>query len=530
MLCGSRNMPSRLISAHFSWETEECDQPALILDPVRFSSRAPAIAILGLFAMICFPDLSSAETIYLKSGIAISVSRTQEQDGQILYWVGTDQYSIGKDAVARIEAGDAPVSKSAYAGSISGSGIQDLTRRESPNSAIHDKVKIQALAGPKVNDAYWIGLRNRIMTADKVDDQRLAEIEIQHNNRATADAFYLAAVTAMQNGDPTKASGYFEHALRAMPDRVDLLQWHALTLATQGRYPDATYELERANTLQPDSPELLRMLGSARYDAGRLGDAIAAWKRAQELAPDSATATLMHKADKELEVEEKARSKESRHFTLHYQGDRTSPEFQQQILAALESAYQDISRQFSFEPAENVIVILYTKTEFMDITEAPTWASALNDGKLRIPIGGISSMDAELERNLRHELTHSFVHWLSNGRCPTWLNEGLAQLMEPRSAGMYARQLGPLFLEGKAIPFSVLQYSFTRFSPVQAEIAYAESLSATEYLRDRYGMFEITRMLQSIGSGGEPEATLTKSTGMDYATLAQHLGEQMAKQ
>ena len=481
--------------------------------------------------MFCLPDVCSGETIYLKSGISISVTRTREEDGQILYWVGNDQYSISKDAVARIEKGDAAVSKSAYAGSaVSGSGVQDLTRRESPNSASHDKVKIQPPAGPKQNDSYWIGLRRRIMTADAIDDQRLAEIEIQHDNRTTADAFYLAAVTAMQSGDAGKASGYFEHALGAMPDRVDLLQWHALTLAAQGRYPDAASELERANTLHPDSPELLRMLGSARYDADRVGDAIAAWKRAQELAPDAATASLLHKAEREVEVEEKSRSKESRHFTLRYQGDRTSPELQQQILATLESAYQDISRQLSFEPAENMIVILYTRTEFMDITQAPSWASAVNDGKLRIPIGGISAVDGELERNLRHELTHSFIHWLSKGRCPTWLNEGLAQLMEPRSAGMYARQLGPLFLERKAIPFSVLQGPFTRFSPLQAEFAYAESLAATEYLRDRYGMFEITRMLQSIGSGVEAETALTNSTGMDYMTLAQRIGEQLARQ
>jgi hypothetical protein len=139
-------------------------------------------------------------------------------------------------------------------------------------------------------------------------------------------------------------------------------------------------------------------------------------------------------------------------------------------------------------------------------------------------------MDAELERNLRHELTHSFVHWLSSGRCPTWLNEGLAQLMEPRSASMYARQLGPMFLDRKAIPFSALQGSFTRFNPLQAEIAYAESLSAVEYLQGRYGMTEITRMLQSIGSGVDPETAFTNSTGMDYSVLEQRIGEQLAKQ
>src|SRR5213079_2231115 len=164
-------------------------------------------------------------------------------------------------------------------------------------------------------------------------------------------------------------------------------------------------------------------------------------------------------------------------------GDKTSQQLTQELLATMENQYQDLGRQLSYEPAENIIVILYTQREFVDITEAPSWAGALNDGKLRIPIGGITAMDAELERNLRHELTHSFVHWLASGKCPTWLNEGLAQMIEPRSASMYARELGPLLLNRKAIPFSILQFSFTRFSPLQAEIAYAESLSATEYLR-----------------------------------------------
>src|SRR5437868_142839 len=142
-----------------------------------------AILILALCAWILCAGAAAAETIYLKSGISISVTRTQEKDGQILYWIGSDQYNISKDSVLKIEAGNAPLTKSSYTGSFSsGPGLQDLTRRDSPSSASHDKVKIQAPAGPKQNDAYWTGLRNRIMIRDTIDDQRLAEIEIQHNN------------------------------------------------------------------------------------------------------------------------------------------------------------------------------------------------------------------------------------------------------------------------------------------------------------------------------------------------------------
>jgi len=34
---------------------------------------------------------------------------------------------------------------------------------------------------------------------------------------------------------------------------------------------------------------------------------------------------------------------------------------------------------------------------------------ALNDGRIRVPVEGLTSMTEELARVLKHELTHSFV-------------------------------------------------------------------------------------------------------------------------
>jgi Tfp pilus assembly protein PilF len=477
-----------------------------------------------------------SETIYLKNGMYIKVWKTEEKDGQIEYWVGSTKYSISKNAVAKIEAGNGPKvsTRSTAPNPVIGAppAIQDLTRRDlapSAGAAKHDKLELPLPKGPKQDEAYWSALRTRIMQGDSVNEMRLAEIERDHDVHTTSNAYFLAGVLEMQRGDARKASGYFEWALRATPDQVNLLQWHAIALATQGRYPDAAYELEHASTLQPDSVDLLRLLGLARYDADRTGDAILAWKRAMELSPDPFTERLLHKAERELKVEEESRRKESRHFTVHYAGDKTSQQLTQELLATMENEYQDLGRQLSYEPAENIIVILYTQKEFVDITEAPSWAGALNDGKLRIPIGGVTAMNSELERVLKHELTHSFIASLAGGRCPVWLNEGVAQLMEPRSASMYAQSLAPLFQQRKAIPLSVLEHSFTRFNSMQAEVAYAESLSATEYLRERYGMGEIVRMLKSIGSGVGPEEALQHSTGMDYSTLEQRIGDHLAE-
>jgi hypothetical protein len=49
-----------------------------------------------------------------------------------------------------------------------------------------------------------------------------------------------------------------------------------------------------------------------------------------------------------------------------------------------------------------------------------------------------------------------------------------------------------------------------------------------EYLRGRYGMGEIVRMLESIGSGIEPETALLNSTGMDYSVLQERIGQTLS--
>ena len=168
----------------------------------------------------------------------------------------------------------------------------------------------------------------------------------------------------MQGGDAAKASTYFENALQSAPEQTNLLEWHAIALSAQGRYPEAVSELERATALDSNSAHLFQLLGLARYDSDRTGDAVTAWKRAMELSPDPYTERLLHKAERELEVEERSRRKQSTHFILHYQGDATSAELQQQLLATMEDGYRDLTSQLGYEPTENIIVILYTQKEF----------------------------------------------------------------------------------------------------------------------------------------------------------------------
>ena len=209
-------------------------------------------------------------------------------------------------------------------------GVRDLSRRDSDsNSADLRSRQVEAAVPGETKQAgpYWAALRSRILQGDQVNEIKLAEIALDHDARTTSNAYFLAGVTEMQGGDAAKASIYFENALRVAPEQTNLLEWHAIALSAQGRYPEAVSELERATALDTNSAHLFQLLGLARYDSDRTGDAVTAWKRAMESSPDPYTERLLHKAEREREVEERSRRKQSTHFILIIRETRRPPNY-----------------------------------------------------------------------------------------------------------------------------------------------------------------------------------------------------------
>jgi hypothetical protein len=137
-------------------------------------------------------------------------------------------------------------------------------------------------------------------------------------------------------------------------------------------------------------------------------------------------------------------------------------------------------------------------------------------------------MTPELARVLRHELAHSFINQISAGRCPIWLHEGIAQLLEPKSLGSDGRQLAQLFKTQRHIPLNVLEGSFMRLSGSEAYLAYAESLAAVSYINDTYGMSDIQRILQRLGEGSSTEAALRATIHSDYGQLESDLAKYLS--
>ena len=170
-------------------------------------------------------------------------------------------------------------------------------------------------------------------------------------------------------------------------------------------------------------------------------------------------------------------------------------------------------------------MILYPDEVFRDVTRTPEWVSALNDGKIRLPLKGISQVDRDLQQMLKHELTHSFIRLKTGDSCPVWLNEGLAPFW-PASPG---RDFLPIFkkavAEGKLPPLMTFEAPFLTLPPQLTGWAYKQSAVAVELLMNTYGMQDIQRLLGQAGKSADFGTVLKAVLHSDYSGLQAGLGQ-----
>jgi hypothetical protein len=205
---------------------------------------------------------------------------------------------------------------------------------------------------------------------------------------------------------------------------------------------------------------------------------------------------------------------------LKYNGSAT-PDLARGILHALEDDFRDLESQLDFTPPEPVGVILYTEQGFADITRAPSWVGALNDGRMRIPVQGLTSVTPELARVLKHELTHSFIGQKTHNRAPTWLQEGVAQYMEGRRTTGSAGSLLNVGSQGGLPALASLEGSWMGLSGGSASVAYAWSLAAVESIIQTGSIVDISRLLNAIAASPDTEQALRDTLHDDYSDLQQ---------
>jgi len=444
---------------------------------------------------------SSADTIHLKNGRTIVADSVHTHGDRLEYEVGDDTYAIPRSSVERIDTSGRPAT-------VGSSAKMEIAQ---PQIDANSRISGTTFVGPWTPEA-------------------LEQVENTHDPLAIASALLYTAREEQRKGRLNDAREHLERALTIFPNDPTLLEHYVSVLLQSERVSVAVSFAEQACREAPNSAEAHALLGAAYYKANRNKDAVAEWKKSLELKDDPKIRAYLARAERELSSETNYREQESSHFSLRYEGKQSSDAFRHQLLDTLEHHYNDLVSEIGILPRNTIAVVLYTNQAFFDVTHAPTWTAAVNDGKLRMPVEGMESVTPELSRVLKHELAHSFVNQAARGKCPVWLNEGIAQMVEPQSAERFKRGLARLFKEGQVTPLAKLNGTFMGFSDQQAAIAYAESLALTEYIRDTYGVSALTTTLQRLNEGQNIDEALRSAIHSTEQQLEQEFSEKLIRE
>lgn len=467
--------------------------------------------LLCAAALVCASP-AQADTIVLKNGRRIIANNVIEENGKVSYETPAGRLSLPKSIVDHVEKGGAVA---AYGAAAQASQLA-ITPPAVESSAAGDEVTRGAVHDGLVDREYIAKLESEARSGKSGAGERAAL------------AHHAAAQFEMSRGDYQHALGEERTALTFAPEQAALLMNVAYLHLRRSEYKEALNYLDRAKRVAPDSADVYKLAGWAYYGLNKLKEAVNEWKHAAELRSDPEVQAALDKAQRDQQEEEKYKENESAHFTLHYSG-AAEPALAREVLHVLEAHFNAIESELSYTPPEPIGVVLYTQDAFADITRAPGWVGALNDGRIRVPVQGLTSVSSELSRVLRHELTHSFLTQKTHGRCPVWLNEGLAQWMEGKRSGENAAVLLQIYDAKQGASLGQLEGSWMRLPSDAAAYAYAWALANVEAIVQSGGMSDITRILDRIASGEATETAVHEVLRNDYNDTMQATAEYLRK-
>lgn len=365
---------------------------------------------------------------------------------------------------------------------------------------------------------------------DAIDFSYLAKLETDARSGSdsavakAAAAHYFAAQFLIGKGDMGAAADHYRQALIFAPDNLGLLLDLAVLDLRQSQFTQSLDPLEHARRVAsasgPEAAAIAKLMGWAYYGLNKTDRALEEWKRSEQLHPDPQVEQALEKAQRDQAEEENYREGETVHFALKYYGS-AAPELARAVLRALEDDFRDLESPLDYTPPAQISVVLYTEQAFADITRAPGWAGAINDGRLRIPVQGLNNVTPDLARVLKHELTHSFITQKSHGRAPTWLQEGVAQWMEGRRSSAAAGALIDAVGQGSMPSLASLEGPWIAMPNDMVALAYQWSLAIVESMIQIGGISDISRLLDRLVKAPTPEAAVRETLHSDYADLEQ---------
>lgn len=462
--------------------------------------------IASLITLLFSTSYSWADTIKLKDGRVIKCDFFREEGTVVRYWIGDSILTVSRDKIESLERDKEK-----------GEDLKAFPNQPNNNSDNNSDNNLDTSKPTKLRPIPRFPIVRTIEGNSNMEAVEKLEAELKNDPTdktkiaSLVKTLNIVAFTEQQAGNLDKAKELLNRALSLKEDHIDTLLGLSNINLQEGRYREVVQHSSKILSIDDKNQLGYYFLGSAYYYLNEIQKAVDTWRTGLKLGDNGLIKDALTKAEKELSVSRDFSNERSRFFNLVLEGGSNNLELENQLLITLEASYSQLKRQFNYEPKERINAVFYTKQTFSDITRAPSWAGAVNDGKLRVPVGGLNQINTELSKTITHELAHSFVYFKARGKCPTWLNEGIAQLVEGDSARQYYRQLASLVAQNPSFNLKNLSGSFIRFSPEQAQVAYQYSLAAVELLSER-GINITINVLSELAQNSDIDQALSRHT------------------
>jgi tetratricopeptide (TPR) repeat protein len=315
-----------------------------------------------------------------------------------------------------------------------------------------------------------------------------------------ARAWAGLAAEHLQAGRLSESRDLMEKAVALRPGEAEYRLLLARILFRQNDLRGAREEVDETLERAPGSAPARELSGDLYDREGLLNRAVGEWEEAAAAGGSHALAGKIERGRREMAAEAGMGRESSRFFVILY--DRDVPQqLVKDLFGILDQAFNTLHDRLGEYPRDEIKVILYSRVAFRDITRMPDWAGGAYDGKIRIPVGGLSNVQeaAGLLNILVHEMSHAFLHRMAPQGLPLWFNEGIAttfQGWDPVKIRAWFAEQPPAGLRTLGDVDSALR---GRGGSVDA--GYAAARLAVADLEELRGFGAVRRIIAGVGDG-----------------------------
>jgi hypothetical protein len=221
-------------------------------------------------------------------------------------------------------------------------------------------------------------------------------------------------------------------------------------------------------------------------------------------------------------------------LTVHWIEGHGDPIFGQAALDIAQASVEDINVELRAPAPESIHVYIYDAQPNLNAAMVLTgreWVSGQAHPELGVAVVAIpfeEGYTSRMDRYIPHEITHLLVYQavtpVSYRYVPEWLDEGLATAHERLPTPEYAIALEEAHAQGRLLPLEDLCVPFSPDSQT-AFLAYAQSSSVVQFIRERYGAQGVRALLAAYADGascrgGVQEALNISLNGLETAWRA----------